>query len=104
MINTLKWDEKSPNETLDYVVNWSLTLETDEVITNSTFTCDTSSSGVTISSQSHNTTQCLVWLTGGTDGKTATIVNTITTNQNRTYTRTVLLPIRAVFKNETTTS
>lgn len=89
----LMWPAKDPDEVLDYVVNWEDRLVTDETISTSLFFID-SYSGVSVQITTNNRKTATVWLTGGSPGKTAEILNRITTSSGRTMDETVLLPIR----------
>lgn len=81
---------KDPDEVLDYDFDWSAWLGTDEIAT-STWTV---SSGLTKDSQSNSATATKVWVSGGTDGQTYTLTNTITTDGDRTAERTAKLKVK----------
>lgn len=68
---------KDPDAVLDYSVDWSDWLATDEVISTSTWAA---SDGITIETSGKTDTFATVWLSGGTAGVTYSLVNTITTN------------------------
>jgi hypothetical protein len=89
----LQWPAKDPNEVLDYTVDWSARLTTGEKIDASTFTVD-ADSAVTIQSQTFSHTTATVWLINGTVGKTAEVLNRVTTSAGRVMDETVLLPIQ----------
>jgi hypothetical protein len=84
--------EKDPNEILDYLIDWSAKLSQGETLTASTITV---SDGLVLDSSSFSTTATTIWLSGGTEGATANILNRVTTSQNRTMDVTALLPIRS---------
>jgi hypothetical protein len=88
----LQFPEKDPNEVLDYQVDWTAKLSQGETISTSQFIVD---GGVTVQSSSNTSSTTTVWLTGGTEGATANILNRITTSGGRTMDETVLLPIRS---------
>jgi hypothetical protein len=73
---------KDPDEILDYTVDWSERLETDETISTSSWIVD---SGLTVDSDSKSSTAATVWLSGGTSGQFYAVINRITTSVNRTY-------------------
>lgn len=81
---------KNPNSVLDYVVDWTLFLATSETIATSSWTADT---GITLDSDSETTTTTTVFVSGGTLNTVYNLVNTITTNQGRTDTRTVQVTV-----------
>lgn len=87
----VRWESKRPNEVRDYQHDWSGFLGTDTIDTS-----DVTVSGVTLDSDSNDTTSVTVWLSGGTDGTLATITNTIVTAGGRTETEVFTLNIRAV--------
>jgi hypothetical protein len=68
---------KTPNDTLDYGVDWTLWLAGD-TITTSTWTV---TSGVTVGVKALNPagTITTIWISGGTAGTTYTLANTINT-------------------------
>lgn len=81
---------KDPNAVLDYSIDWSSWLQTNETISTSTWTVQT---GLTKDSSSNTTTVATVWLSGGTAGNTYTAMNRIVTNQNRTEDRTIYIRV-----------
>lgn len=91
----ITWPSKRPNEILDYSFDWAEPLGTDTVAT-STFALVNSDSGVVINSNSHNQKITSVWLSGGTDGTTARLTNTIITAAGRTMQATASLQVKAV--------
>lgn len=76
---------KDASDVLSYTMNWASTLATSETISTSVMTPAT---GLTKDSESNTTTAATIWVSGGTDGTSYEVVNTITTNQGRTYQRT----------------
>jgi len=72
---------KDPNAVLDYAIDWSSWLATGETISTSDWTVP---SGITKDSNEKDDTSTKIWLSGGTDGQTYTIVNRITTSADRT--------------------
>ena len=68
---------KDPAATLDYSVDWTEFLETGEIIADSEWTVPT---GLTLVTDSHTDTKGIIWLSGGTLGKSYEVVNRITTD------------------------
>lgn len=87
----LKWDDKDPNEVLDYQIDWTDRLAGD-VIATSTWTVP---DGLTEGSTSNTTSTTTVWLSDGTDGEDYEILNRITTTGGRTMDQTVKLRVRS---------
>ncbi len=75
----LVWASKDPVENLDYSLDWSKEIGND-AITNSVWTAD---SGITLSNPSFSATGATTWISGGVDGKSYRIWNTITTTSGR---------------------
>lgn len=86
----LRWDDKDPDEILDYQLDWSEELDTDTIST-STWIVPT---GLTEETDSNSTTTTTVWLSGGTIGQVYTLTNRITTAGGRTYDQSVRLRVR----------
>lgn len=82
---------KDPDETLDYVRDWSAVLG-DDTISDSTWTADT---GITVDSDSHTDTAATVWVSGGTAPDRYGITNRITTTGGRTLDHTLYFLIRS---------
>jgi len=82
---------KTPDGTLDYLIDWSGWLGTDTIATSS-FTVP---SGITKDSQINTTTQALVWLSGGLTGTTYLLKNQITTVGGRTESRYFNIKVEA---------
>jgi hypothetical protein len=78
---------KDPQSVLDYQVDWSDWLDTDEIST-STWSAP---AGITIDSETETDTTATVWLSGGTDGERYEVTNEITTDGGRTDNRTILI-------------
>lgn len=76
---------KSPNDVLDYRVDWSAWLGADTIDT-STWTVET---GITKDSQTNTTTTATVWLSGGTAGIWYRCTNQIVTAGGRTAQRSI---------------
>lgn len=68
---------KSSAATLDYTQNWSNWLASGDTIATSSWSSET---GITIDSHTNDTTTATVVVSGGTNGKTYKLTNTITTS------------------------
>lgn len=84
----IKWEAKRPNEVRDYEVDWSAFLGEDTIATS-----DVTVSGVTLDSDTNDTTSVTVWVSGGTAGTLARVTNTITTTGGRTETEIFTISI-----------
>jgi hypothetical protein len=82
--------DKDPNAILDYSIDWSDWLDTDEIST-STWTVPT---GITKTSESNTTTVATIWLSGGTAGTTYTLLDRITTTGGRTMDQTFKIYVK----------
>lgn len=82
--------EQDPGALLDYVVTWVLGADTI-----STSTWQVAPTGLTLSSQVHDTTTATVWLTGGTDGTDYLVTNWVTTAGGRLAEQTFQVNVRA---------
>lgn len=68
---------KQPLERMDFTMNWSDVLSADsDTIASSTWEVPL---GITSVAQTNTTTGATIWLSGGTDGQSYTLVNQITT-------------------------
>jgi len=74
---------KDPNAVLDYSFDWSDWLTGGETIATSTWLNPDS---LTINTTANTTTTTVVWVTGGTAGKTYRLTNRIVTNSSPTRT------------------
>jgi len=90
---------KDSDEVLDYVVDWTLRLESGDTISTSTWefadTAGESPPDLTIDSETETAALATVWLSGGTEGLTYELTNRIVTAGGRTMDQTVKLKIRA---------
>ena len=82
---------KSPDATLDYLIDWSGWLNGD-TIASSTFSVPT---GITKDSQMNTTTEALVWLSGGSIGTSYLLKNEIITVGGRTESRYFNIKVEA---------
>ena len=74
---------KDPNAVLDYSFDWSDWLAEFEEISTSTWV---NPDGITINTSAKTATSTVVWLSGGTAGKTYRLTNRIVTTSNPTRT------------------
>jgi len=82
---------KDSEELLDYDIRWARWLGTDTINT-STWRAD---DGITIAGSEHTSTDAKVWLSGGTEGVSYTVTNTISTAAGRTAVRTIEVKVVA---------
>lgn len=84
--------EKDPQAVLDYSVDWTDFLETNETIFSSQWF---NPEGITVDSNGHTDKVATVWLSGGTLGQSYELVNRITTDNNpaRVDERTIIISI-----------
>ena len=83
---------KDPDEVLDYQVDFTPLLETNETVSTSAYTPD---SGLTKVSESFTSAGvCTVFVSGGTNGTTYKVKCEITTSAGRTYNRTIFVEIK----------
>ncbi|WP_321471134.1 hypothetical protein [uncultured Paludibaculum sp.] len=88
MIEALR-DEKDPQSTLDYFVDWSLWLGAD-TISASTWTV---ANGLRKVSDTHDGSTAVVWLQGGQPGMHYTVTNRIATAAGRTDERSFVVRV-----------
>ena len=81
--------DKYPSAVLDYQVDWTEWLDTDEIAT-SVFSATL---GITVNTQLHDLSKTTVWLAGGTHGVLYLVNNTITTTQGRTETKSFYVQV-----------
>lgn len=80
---------KDPSDVLDYTRKAAKFLGTDTIST-STWSAD---SGITIDSDSNDTSTATVWLSGGTAGNQYTITNRIVTSGGRTKDKSFIVKV-----------
>ena len=86
---------KDPDATLDWAIDWTAWLATDETIATSTWTVpDGLTQGTGTQAASSVDGINTIWLSGGTDGDTYHITNEIVTSSNRTDDRSFDITIR----------
>lgn len=84
-----RWIPKDPDEHVDYGLDWSARLRGDSILSSTWIVPD----GLTADQDSDNGSLTIVWLSGGTVGKTYDIVNRVVTQNGRTFDQTVRLRI-----------
>lgn len=82
--------EKSPASVLDYSFDWSQWLEAGQTVATSSWTADT---GMTIDSDTKTTTKTTAFVSGGIEGNSYFVSNTITTNDGLTVKRSFLIKV-----------
>ena len=84
---------KDPNAVLDYSFDWSDWLSESEEINTSTWI---NPDNITINTSAKTATSSVVWVSGGTAGKTYRLTNRIVTNHSpaRTDDRTLLIEVQ----------
>jgi hypothetical protein len=80
---------KDPDAVLDYQIDWSSWLDSDTISTSDW----TVPSGLTEDSASNTTTTATIWLSGGTEGETYTVINEIVTAGGRTDNRSIYIRV-----------
>ena len=79
---------------LDWTHDWSAYLQSAETISTSIWSISpTTVSPLTQDSESETTTTATIWLSGGLLGQVYRAVNRITTSQNRTEERTLVVRV-----------
>lgn len=75
-----EWIEKDPAAVLDYSMDWTNWLESDELVVDSTWLTP---AGISAPNDSNTTKICTVWLAGGVVGREYNITNLISTTHGR---------------------
>lgn len=78
----------TPSAILDYGFNWTAWMQPSETVVVSTWTIDPA---LTLSGQQNVANTTSTFVNGGDVGKVYMLTNTITTNQGRTDSRTLVL-------------
>ena len=81
---------KDPDAILDYVLDWTDWLDSDTISSSAW----TSTTGITIDSDTNTTTTATVWLSGGATGSDYDVTNHIVTSAGREDDRTITIKIR----------
>jgi hypothetical protein len=87
---TLRWPTKDPDASLDYAIDWTDWLKND-TITSSTWVLP---NGITKVRDSFTDTVATIWLSGGADGSSYSLLNKIETAGGRKEDRSVLLELK----------
>jgi hypothetical protein len=82
---------KDPQAVLDYGVNWGTWLADGETITTSTW--EVTPTGLTVDSDTADTTTATIWLSGGVAGTRYAATNHIATSQGRQDQRTIHIDV-----------
>ena len=95
----LLWDPKDPDDVLDYVVDWTAVLSATEAIITSEWEITPVSATDPLTKDSDeivspDAQKTRIWLSGGNPGVTYLVVNTVTTDETRTFERTVKLKVK----------
>jgi hypothetical protein len=77
---------KDPDAVLDYTWDWSLWLQTDEVIVSHQIIVPT---GIALDSSDADDERVTGWLSDGTNGQTYTVTCRVSTDQGRTDDRSI---------------
>lgn len=80
--------DKDPQADLDYSINWADWLAGDTLVTSAWATAD---STIALGTDTNDDTVTVIWLSGGTLGKSYKVVNTVTTAFGRTEQRTLTI-------------
>lgn len=90
----LRWPAvKDPDEIKDYVLDWSMLLGSDELVT-STWSVE-EGTGLVINSHTKDEKTATVWLSGGTIGVDYELLNRVTTLGGRSYDQSVRLKVKS---------
>ena len=85
--------EKSPASVLDYSFDWSQWLESGQTISTSSWAAD---DGLTIDSDTKSNTKTTAIVSGGVEGNSYFVSNTVVTNDGLTVKRSFI--IKSVFR------
>ena len=87
----LSFPNKDPDEVLDYVLDWSLRLGSDSIITSS-WVVD--NPGLVINSNSYVPTNTTIWLSAGVVNVSYLLTNHVVTQGGRTMEQSVKIKIK----------
>lgn len=83
---------KDPSSVIDWTHDWADYLQSSETISSSTWSVTpTTTSPLTVDSDTETTTTATVWLSGGLVGQVYRVTNQIVTNQSRTEQRDLVI-------------
>jgi hypothetical protein len=85
--------QKSPASVLDYSFDWSQWLESGQTVATSSWSADT---GLTIDSDTQSNTKTTAIVSGGVEGNSYFVSNTVVTNDGLTVKRSFI--IKVVFR------
>ena len=85
---------KDPDEILDFHVRWVNRIDEDDEIVSSTFTLVDEDSTVGIDESFIDGTTTIMWLSGGVDGESCSILNRINTLNGRRMDQTLVVKIK----------
>lgn len=85
---------KDPDAVLDYACDWSAWLSGDTIASSTWTVPDGLTEGTGDYESTHTATEALVWLSGGTAGRTYAVTNRITTTEGREDERTIYVRVR----------
>jgi hypothetical protein len=83
---------KDPDDVADYAIDWTARLDAGDSLADSLF--EVVSGTILLGAQSIDGNKATVWVNGGEDGETATILNRVTTTGGRQYDQTFALKIK----------
>lgn len=86
-----RWQPKDPDENADFGVDWSNRLAGDTIVSSSWIL----PAGLISSANSYEGNLAIIWLHGGTLGKTYEVLNRVVTAGGRTFDQTVSLRIKS---------
>ena len=89
----LKWPDKDPQAVKDYAIDWTAMLATNEIIETSTWSV-LPVGEITIGASAILDGVCTVWLSGGADGATYSLLNHIDTDRGMEDERTVTIKVK----------
>jgi hypothetical protein len=89
---SLAWPFKDPDEVLDYSIDWSARMPSDDHIVTSTW--PSLPSGITVDSDEQTNTTTTLWLSGGTLGQSYSFTNRVVTLGGRTMDQTVTIKVK----------
>jgi hypothetical protein len=91
-MTTPTWPSKDPDETLDYVIDWSERLPADDYIMQSTWAVPV---GLLEDRSEFEAQQSVIWLSLGAENQAYSLTNTVITAQGRVLQQTVRIRIKS---------
>lgn len=83
---------KDPDDVTDFALDWNNRLDAGDTLTDSEFEIVTGT--ILLGNQTIDGNKTVVWISGGADGETATILNRVTTSGGRQYDQSFQLKIK----------